>query len=177
LNGTWLEYDEALNKLTGKPFTICKHCKSVFLHPRRTVNGTSSSMRTHVFERCQAYRRANCDRLGSSPGIHGFFASASMPSRVVTQERVEELLLKFLISGNIPLRQVENQYLRELVLMITINGRPCKTPGRKAIRSQLTKYSNMAVNKLKDAIKANKSRISLALDMWSSRSNHAFMGT
>ena len=34
----------------------------------------------------------------------------------------------------------------------------------------------MRVDKLKEVLQANKSRISLALDMWSSRSNHGFLG-
>jgi hypothetical protein len=179
LTDVWLEIHEAIHNKSGHPFTFCKHCKKVFLHPRRIVGGTSSSLRTHVFDRCPRYQiyKRQFDSQSTIGGLHDFFSSTneSQPESI-TQDQIDELLLKYHISGNIPFRQIENQYLKELVSLIMINKRPAKAPGRNTLRVRLSKYSKMGVDKLKEVLQANKSRISLALDMWSSRSNHGFLG-
>jgi hypothetical protein len=117
------------------------------------------------------------DSTSTAGGLHGFFSpSNGSKPEPITQGQIDELLLKYHISGNIPFRQVENKYLKELVSLIEINKEQAKAPGRNTLRARLSKYSNMGVDKLKEVLQANKSRISLALDMWSSRSNHGFLG-
>jgi hypothetical protein len=176
----WLEIHEAIHNKSGHPFAFCKHCKKVFLHPRRVVGGTSSSLQTHVFDRCPRYHihKHQFDSTSRIGNLNDFFSSTSgSRPEPITQARIDELLLKYHISGNIPFRQVENQYLKELVSLIEINKLQAKTPGRNTLRARLSKYSKMGVDKLKEVLQANKSRISLALDMWSSRGNHGFLGT
>jgi hypothetical protein len=144
------------------------------------VGGSSSSLRTHVFDRCPQYKIHN-RRVNSTStvgGLHNFFSpSNESKPEPITQGQIDELLLKYHISGNIPFRQVENKYLKELVSLIEINKGQAKAPGRTTLRARLSKYSKMSVDKLKEILQANTSRISLALDMWSSRSNHGFLGT
>jgi hypothetical protein len=95
----------------------------------------------------------------------------------ITQELIEEWVLKFFVSGNIPLLQVENEHLRALISLIKLNGKNAHAPGHTTLCTRVSQYSKMGMEKLKSVLQANDSKISLALDCWSSRSNYGFLGT
>jgi hypothetical protein len=94
----------------------------------------------------------------------------------ITKSQIEEQVLKFLISANIPFRQADNEYFRELVSWITVNNIPTKLPSRKVIRSRLMNEATMAKENLKAVLSTNRSKISLALDCWTTRTNFGFLG-
>ena len=94
----------------------------------------------------------------------------------LTKLQIEDQVLKFFISANIPFRQLENAHFRELVSWINVNGHPARSPSRKIIRARLTSHAILAKENLKILLKSNKSKISLALDCWTSRSNFGFLG-
>lgn len=60
---------------------------------------------------------------------------------------------------------------------IPINDKPATSPSRTTLRARLSKYSKLAVQDLKDVLTQNESKISLALDCWSSRSRQGYLGT
>lgn len=93
-----------------------------------------------------------------------------------TMARVEEEILKYIISGNIPFNQVENQYFRNIISFIQIKNTSVQAPSRKVIRARLSSKSEQASDNLRDTLAANTSKISLALDCWSTRINYSFLG-
>ena len=47
---------------------------------------------------------------------------------------------------------------------------------QKTVRKRLSESANVAISDLRETLITNTSKISLALDIWTSRSNYAFMG-
>ena len=94
-----------------------------------------------------------------------------------TQERITELVLKFFISGNIAFAQAGNKYLNELIQLIALESGFAICPSHKVIRQKLYEYGEFSRDELHERLSRNDSKVSLALDCWSSRSNFGFMGT
>ena len=149
-------------------------------HPHRTRDGTTTAIKDHLGKRCKAYLNYRSDASSETRSISYFLsgnkANASKPTRL-SQDLVEEHILRFFVSGNIPFNQAENESFRTLISHIKINDQPARCPGRTTIRRRLTKYAKEGVEDLKALLAANDSKISLALDCWSSRSNYDFLGT
>lgn len=89
---------------------------------------------------------------------------------------IDDEILKFFISGNIPFNQAENEHFRRLISFIQVKNQPVEAPSRKLIRKRLTSKAELARENLRTIIAANSSRISLALDCWSTRTNYGFLG-
>jgi hypothetical protein len=86
-------------------------------------------------------------------------------------------VLKFFISGNIAFAQAGNVNLNELIRLIPLErGMPASCPSRKVIRQQLREHGDISMEELHGLLATNDSKVSLALDCWSSRSNYGFMG-
>ena len=112
--------------------------------------------------------------------ISDFFPSSSTsmsqtPPKI-TKDMLEEQVLKVFISGNLPFNLADNKHFQVLMSYISINNKPARSPGRTTLRTKLSQYSNLAVENLKNILSKNDSRVSLALDCWSSRSNYGFLG-
>ena len=82
-----------------------------------------------------------------------------------------------MISANLSFNTVENEYFRELISWIKVNNRPAQAPSRKVVRARLSTEAKSVKEDLKTILAANKSKISLAVDCWSSRTNFGFLGT
>jgi len=59
--------------------------------------------------------------------------------------------------------------------MIKVKGRPV-TINRKNVRARLAEQAAKAKQDLKDELAANTSRVSLAMDGWTSRLNNSYLG-
>jgi hypothetical protein len=53
---------------------------------------------------------------------------------------------------------------------------PASCPSRKVIRQRLHEHADISTEELHELLATNDSKVSLALDCWSSRSNYGFMG-
>jgi len=95
----------------------------------------------------------------------------------MTQEMLEEQMLKFFISGNIAFNQADNPHFRKLMSFITVNNKPASSPGRTTLRARLSKFSQRADDQLKKVLQDNESKISLALDCRSSSNKLGYLGT
>ena len=127
---------------------------------------------------CQPLKRVK----SSQRSLSGFFnletkSESSQHQKPITKGRIEEQILKFVIATNGSFNQIENQYFRELVSWIPIDNRPARAPSRKIIRARLSANAKAAKEDLKNVLIANESKISLALDCWSTRRNFGFLGT
>ena len=162
----WESFYEGVNRTTGQPRCICKRCGIQFNHPK--VKGSAGSLSKHVKESC---------KRNMQYGPMDTFAIISKERTQVDQNSITELILKLFISGNISFQQGENEYLQRLIQLIPIDDNTfARCPSRKVIRSRLTQNVDNATDDLKDMLLGNDSKVSLALDCWTSRTNSAFLG-
>ena len=93
----------------------------------------------------------------------------------ITKELLEEQILKFFVSGNIAFNQVDNEHFRTLMSFIPINNKPAISSDRTTLHARLSKYAKLSEEQLKELLKNNQSKISLALDCWSSKNKRGFL--
>ena len=92
----------------------------------------------------------------------------------------EDLLTKtvnFFISGNIAFNQADNPHFHDMIRTAAALG-PAKLPtiNRKNTRQRLTDLALNGKEDLLHCLMGNESKISLALDCWTSKNNYAFLG-
>ena len=141
------------------------------MHPALSGQSTTTSIGRHLKE-CRIYKRAQ--QSGSLSHLQFFIKRET--KQEITQTYVNDKVLKFFISGNIPFNQAENKELQDLLSLIQVNGHPYDPPSRKMLRSNLTSWAELAKQELKKLLQDNDSKISLALDCWTSRRKQAFLG-
>jgi hypothetical protein len=169
-------FHETVKRSDGIPYTVCMLCNSAYKHPRCWKSGPTNSLNRHLDD-CAAYQRLLKTGVDSSTGaLSDYFNTASQPHILVTKEWIEQQVLKFFISANIPFRQADNEYFQELISKIQVNGSAASSPSRKVIRARLSKEAAVAKADLKVILSQNSSKISLALDMWSTRNKFGFLG-
>jgi hypothetical protein len=164
----WQSFHEGVNRITGQPRCICKRCGVQFNHPR--LKGSPASLSKHAKE--------SCKKITQHGPMNKFSTAPSKDGTLTNQNSITELILKFFISGNVSFQQGENEYLQRLIKLIPIDGNTfARCPSRKVIRSQLTQHADIATDDLKSLLLDNDSKVSLALDCWTSRTNSAFLCT
>ena len=171
-------FHETIERSDGVPYAVCMLCNSVYKHPRCWKSAPTNSLNRHLDD-CVAYQRLLKTGVKSSMGsgaLSNYFSTASQHRILVTKEWIERQVLKFFISANIPFRQADNEYFQELISKIQVNGGAASSPSRKVIRARLSKEAEAAKADLKAVISKNSSKISLALDMWSTRNKFGFLG-
>lgn len=169
-------FHETVKRSDGVPYTVCMLCNSAYKHPRCWKSGPTNSLNRHLDD-CAVYQRLLKTGIDSSTGtLSNYFNTASQPHILVTKEWIEQQVLKFFISANIPFRQVDNEYFQELISKIQVNDSVVSPPSRKVIRARLSKEAAAAKTDLKIILSQNSSKISLALDMWSTRNKFGFLG-
>jgi len=92
---------------------------------------------------------------------------------VMTTEKLTERLLRCAISGNISFKAATNPEIMSLLREAWPN---INMPDRRALRKCLMKVATDAEHDLKARLITNESKISLALDCWTSSNNISFMG-
>ena len=93
---------------------------------------------------------------------------------VMTCDRVKEKVLRIIIAGNLPFSIAEPG---EFVDLLNDAYPDCPPPTRKAIMDHLKAKAMLTKLKLKESLAKNDSKISLALDVWTTRTNLSFLGT
>ena len=152
------------------------YCGGTKSHPWRLKSKPTTPLNDHL-SICRAYKQFQ--RNGSQPSsVTQYLLNNQSPHQrqPLTRVDIEDQVLKFFISANIPFRQVENEFFRELVSWININGRPAQAPSRKVTRARLTEHALSSKADLKMILASNRSKVSLALDCWTSRTNFGFLG-
>ena len=176
----WNNFDEAVNCLKGSPVCVCKGCRAEVGHPARNVQKTTTTLKRHS-ESCEPLKRylQNCGSSGSST-INQLFAARTAKGQnntKVTLENIREEVLRFFISGNIPFSQADNPHFRRLMQWVLCSdGASQVTLSRKTVRMDLTRQGQLAKADLKSTLAEVDSKISLALDCWTSRNGFAFLG-
>jgi hypothetical protein len=93
---------------------------------------------------------------------------------VMTSEILKEQLLRIIISGNLPFSFVGNKELQSVLKQAYPD---CAIPTRQTLVDYLSAKTNLTQLELKKELSDNDSKVSLALDVWSTRTNFAFLGT
>jgi hypothetical protein len=173
----WQHYDEGVHRTTGIPHCLCKYCHNPVMHPYTVSTNPTNSIARH-YPKCKQYKAHTQGGSESQSTMSSYFQPAGLQSQrnELTQAMVEEEILKYVISGNIPFNQVENQHFRNIISFIQIRNKPVQAPSRKVIRARLSSKSEQASVNLRAILAANASKISLALDCWSTRTNYSFLG-
>ena len=158
---------------------MCVHCRKMQVHPWKYESKPSGILKRHL-NTCGPYRETR--RIGSGAqlsSMNQFFnpGDASPIIQPITKALIDQQVLKFVISANLSFNVIENEYFHELISWIKVNNRSAQAPSRKVIHVRLSSESKSAKEDLKAVLIANKSKISLAVDCWSSRTNFGFLGT
>ena len=160
----------------------CLHCRRTFEHPHRNKYSTTSTFLTHE-RNCSELKKQKTSSQSKSrissffdSAIHSSTTIASASSSIFTKEKIEEQIIKYFTAANVPFNQASNPHFKKLVGMIHLDYKPFKCPSRTTLRRRLTALSEMSEKDLKNTLQENKSKISLALDCWSSRANDGYLG-
>ena len=177
----WSEFYEAFDTRDQVPVLECKHCSDFIKHPllvgKKAVNrgrtGVTTGLIRHL-QLCKPYLRST----GKDRGIIDKFLDQSGTKKkgLITQNEVMDRVLKFFISGNIAFNQADNPYFRDLVSLITCDNNINVRVNRSNVTNRLHKSAADAKSDLMVTLMENESKISLALDCWTSRNNIAFLG-
>ena len=91
----------------------------------------------------------------------------------MTSERLRKMLLRILVSANLPFAFIENEEFRKMLREAFPN---CQIPRRQTMPDLLSASALHAASELRQELAANESKVSLAMDVWTTRNNLAFLG-
>jgi len=143
-------------------------------HPNRDGHKSTTNMKKHL-KMCSKYKavqRTNgsdnrVDLLGE------LFLDIPRRRPVMTSELLREKALRIVIAGNQSFSQVENP---EFVDLLKDAYPDCTPPSRRAVTDLLHSSAQQARNEIAQRLSELDSKVSLALDLWSTRHNLAFLG-
>ena len=92
---------------------------------------------------------------------------------VMTTDRMKEKILRIIIDGNLAFSLAENP---EFVDLLKDAYPDCPPPTRKTIVEYLKSKATLTKLELKEVFSQLDSKVSLALDAWTTRTNLAFLG-
>jgi len=181
-NELWEDFHEVIDP-QGILQVKCKYCREALKHPGFFRNNafTTTSLTRHQ-SRCSMTKRtkqANGNDSSASSDVSKLLEKQSLwgsQRQSISENDVKDAVLNWFIVGNIPFQQADNTEFQKLIQLIEINGRTVKI-NRKNLRARLTEQAAKARQDLKAELATNLSRVSLALDCWTSRINNAYMGT
>jgi hypothetical protein len=174
----WLQFLEAIDPKAGTAHVACKHCKWVVRHPNHDVHKNTGAMKKYL-ETCFRYQAAQNEatRLEKGDGpdhLFNFGDSEKFPtSGAMTQRKLCEQVLRIITAGNLSFSQAENPELLALERHAYPNVDP---PNRRSVAKRLKDCAFEERMKLKDQLERIDSKVSLALDAWTTRNNAAFLG-
>jgi hypothetical protein len=135
-------------------------------------------MKGHL-EACNKYKLEECKRRrleGYTTLADDFFADgpADSPTRGnMTAEKLCEQTLRIITEGNLPFLFAEN---KEFVKLVKHAYAGVAVPNRRSVAAKLKSNTQKAKEQLKDRLEKVDSKISLALDAWTTCNNVAFLG-
>ena len=167
---TYEIYDEGLDSVTLQVWVVCKQCTAPYAHPRSEGQGTGTILKHKRVHERDTEKAA--EKAGKTPDIRTMLESHPPKGRL-TQEEYDVKCLNALVACNWSFEQFSVGPFRELLNIS--HGFEVPTP--KVMKTRLKKYVKLAQKEIKQRLTNNESRISLALDCWSSSNRLEFMGT
>ena len=156
-----------------EPRVICQICWKEYDHPYAKPDSNNTYMHKHI-KKHKMEQEKEMQRQEKSKNLDKFFPKFNAADIGVTKFELEELLLNTAVTCNWPFEQFNNPQFQAFVLR-GFPGHSC--PSRKVMSKLLkTKAEACRVN-IKERLSEIDSRISLALDCWTSPNRWEFMGT
>ena len=177
----WTLFYEVIDLEKNLPLAYCKRCSKTYTYPRTKSDSNNSDMWKH-YRRHIAQQEAEENRKKSRNNIliDGYFTKQISSSSFrntdvgITTIELNQLLLQTAVACNWPFDQFDNTYFRSLI----DRGFPSHScPQRRAMKQMLTVAAKTARAEIKQRFANVDSRISLALDCWTSPNRWEFMGT
>jgi|ERR1700694_2344421 len=176
----WKEFTDCVDAKAGVAYVVCKLCKTKIAHPSHTKKKNTSGMKSHL-EGCIKYKQEEHKRRREERAFStiedDFFAEArgiDSPIRGnMTADKLCEQMLRIITEGNLPFLFAEN---REQVKLLRHAYPGVGVPNRRSVAAKLKGNVTTAKQQLKERLANVDSKISLALDAWTTRNNVAFLG-
>lgn len=140
-----------------------------YAHPRAEGQGTGTILKhKRVHERNDAKAAGN---TGKTADIRTMLGNHFVKGQL-TQEEYDVKCLNAMVACNWSFEQFNIGPFRELLKV----GNGFEVPSPKIMKTRLKKYVKLAQDEVRQRLANNESRISLALDCWSSSNRLEFMG-
>ena len=162
----WKKYHEAIDLDQNIPVVVCKKCPKWYKHPRSLNDSAITTMLKH--SRKRDYVPMQVSTAGS---IEQFLRHTSEHNSISMKD-LEELLLETMAACNWPFSQFDRPEFQYFISRL-VPGQTCS--GRKRMKTLLTKAAEMAREEIRVRVSSCTSKISLALDCWSSSNSYSFM--
>jgi hypothetical protein len=176
----WNHFMNCIDPKAGLAYMVCKSCNAKTAHPGHTTKKNTSGMKYH-FDNCIKYkqeenkrRRREGEWTTLEEDIFADVQHTNSPTRgTISAEKLCEQVLRIITEGNLPFAFADNC---EFIKLLKHAYPGINPPNRRSVATRLK--SNVATEKqrLRDRLAEHDSKISLALDAWTTRNNTAFLG-
>ena len=129
-----------------------EHCSLYKVHLRKTDSGSGG-------------------RIQMIDGLMGWRSGHNREA--MTRDKLKEKVLRIIITGNLSFSFAENP---EFVDLLNDAYADCPAPTRKTIVEYLRSKATLTKDELRAQLATLDSKVSLALDAWTTRTNLAFLG-
>jgi hypothetical protein len=169
----WSHYHEAVDLHNSTAVVICKVCHKVYEHPRVKKGSGTDVIAKHWQRKHENEKPAV--KLGPLDQYTRPAETRKQDRMVVSKLELEELLVKAMVACNWPFVQFNNEDFQNLL----VRGFPHledSLPHSKRMVTVLNERASVAKEEIRLRFASNASRISLALDGWTSSNSLEFMG-
>ncbi|KAG0153117.1 hypothetical protein PDIDSM_2076 [Penicillium digitatum] len=175
----WNSYHQVAQGIDGAPKVMCKRCGKILEHPYTLSPNSTGKAQYHGTSTIQKHRKtAGCLRSekGKKAEITNFLqregeVSASIP---FLQEDWEEDLLQFLTLNRLPFHLIEHPSFKRIINKARSAPSPPVIPSADTIRRRLGSLVKDRQQRILRTLPSG-SKISIALDCWTSPFSQAFM--
>jgi hypothetical protein len=178
----WENFQEIFVVKTGRAKLRCIYCRGLLAHPLLSTTdpnalgtATTTTLTRHLKRCSKAPKVSQSESESINPTTVKEFFTKPSANTPLTERDVLEKIVQYFISANHSFNTADNPFFRELMALIHVNGRPL-CPNRDNVSKRLHALSEKAKDDLMMRLIENDSKISLALDAWTSRNNRAFLG-
>jgi hypothetical protein len=168
----WSHYHEAVDLQKSTAVVICKVCHKIYEHPQ-LKKGSGTDVIVKHWQR----KHENKKSAVTIGPLDQYTRSTETPKQdrlVASKLELEELLVKAMVACNWPFVQFNNEDFQNLLA----RGFPHlkdSLPRSKRMATVLSERADMAKEEIRLRFASNTSRISLALDCWTSSNSLEFM--
>ena len=165
----WGKYFEAVDPKAETAHLVCKFCKHVAKHPNCNKHVSPGKLGVHL-ETCDKYQASQYVSIKER-----LLAQGNRPymETKMTTDKLTERVLRGAIYANLSFRAATNPVWMGVLQKAYPD---LSMPDRRSLTKCLKKKALEGRNELKTNLLLNDSKISLALDGWTSANNISFQG-
>ncbi|KAJ9482200.1 hypothetical protein VN97_g11237 [Penicillium thymicola] len=180
LSDVWKHYVQVAHSVDGAAKVMCERCSAILEHPytiKKDINGKDGHHGTTTMTR--HLKTSSCVRAAGvnqqKGAISKFIPKTDIPSDTVfIQEDWEHDILQFITLKRLPFHLIEHYTFQRLISKARSAPTDPKLPSADTIRRRLSAQVKKQQQSTLEMLPAN-SKISIALDCWTSPFGQAFM--